>query len=265
MMTHDEVLSAAEADPTRFGRKLRPNSLVPFGELTDRRCESLPPLWHGLVSGGVDDFYGSLAALWRRGCGDGAHAVELFERQLVYASFFGGGGAISGIRYVFDSLRDPGDLFLVTGHLPTDEESLLHSPDYGSLGSFCKYLHNSFESSSGSFVRHPSWRVEVPQLNLVNTMPTWAEFFAEDVEDREEPVEFTVWGSGDDDGKCVGPNPEVTVQYAHTCSDNFVEPGEPVNFWSFWNSDGEMQLVTSAPRDNRINALDDDLSYILRD
>lgn len=264
MMTHDEVLAAAAADPNGFGWMFSPTSLVPYVELTDGLRESLPPVWDLVLDGDVDDFYNSLRALWYQGCEAGMFAAEVFDRGLQYAAFNVFDGSIEGITYVFSSPNNSSRVFHVSGSLPTLKQDIQNYPDYGPLTKFCRQLHNSFESVSGSFVRHPSWRVATPELDLVQTMPTWDKFFADEVEDREEPIEFTVCDADLDDYEYVPPTSDGTVQYGHTNSYNFVEPGDPVNFWSFWNGDGEMQMVTSAPRDKTINALDDDLSYILR-
>jgi hypothetical protein len=263
MMTHDEVLSAAEADPNGFGWKLRPNSLVPFGEWTDKLCESLPPAWRELVVGGSDDFYASLLSLWRRGCSDGAYAPELVERQLVFASFIRGDESICGIRYIFESFDDADYLFFATGDLPSSENALREYPDYGPLTQFCRLLHSSFDREGDIFIRHPSWKVEVPLLNLVKTMPTWAKFYSEEKEDREEPIEFTEWTIDRTADEEFLPSSHQTVQYGKTNSYNFVEPGHPPRYWSFWNGDGEMQLVNPRPRSKTINPIDDDLSYML--
>ena len=92
-----------------------------------------------------------------------------------------------GICYIVASGGDKGGLSRKFGHPPLCKEGTATSPDYGPLDRFCHIAHAGFESWSGSYIEHPSWRKD----SLGGLRYHWGELLAEIPDYRDDPVVFT--------------------------------------------------------------------------
>lgn len=266
LITREDVLAAGKKSPnSELGDILPGTVLIEPTELSKEVQVHIPDEWDGLQRArSTKELVDAIVALWEEHSPAGAIAPKILKERIRYAAFTPRIDDVPYIFYVLENSDTEGVcLSFAQGSPPLKTESLTGWPDYGDLTSFCTNIHGDF-GGLYEHLRHPSWRIVRGRYKQARKMPTWGEWYTDALPDYwPDSIEFHEGFNKRRDDEAFRPDPILTRKYSETNSDNFVEPGDPVRFWRFWNKTGHLELDTPELIYPFANSVDQTLGLIM--